>query len=383
MYHPNQSVLCSHCHITFRSHRSLKTHQQRRHSSTHSKLNPKLNTSLPNYSYISSYLVLAFSSKQFPVLAKNACEQQRLPLSSLSSKLYPCHVCPLSFPCARSLKCHLLNKHEQYEYEQCEKVLSDILVQVELNLRTVNDNNDDDNDIELAKLNLAKQASHFGLINKQLSKKFHSIKREQNQLIYPKCQHKNRTCANLCLKYLSSYGDLIQTYPYTIPKVPKGSPFTQGSIVSTVTSLNNIYSNDSLTTNDSNATNDLSNGRQKRKSNKNTDSSSSLSPIKKKPNSNVVITNSKSNRNNSNNKLNVKQQIEQTNKVLNKIFFVVFFNYLIKWFLNLRLMIQKLMQWNIHHMLQLLRQHRVYQEEYCRKIIIVSNGWAIINRTEI
>ncbi|CAF4546586.1 unnamed protein product, partial [Rotaria magnacalcarata] len=80
-----QSVLCSHCHITFRSHRSLKTHQQRRHSSIQIKSNFKNNPTLPNYSYLSSYLVLAFSSKQFPLIAKNACEQQRLPLSSLSS----------------------------------------------------------------------------------------------------------------------------------------------------------------------------------------------------------------------------------------------------------------------------------------------------------
>ncbi|CAF5068449.1 unnamed protein product, partial [Rotaria magnacalcarata] len=70
-------------------------------------------------------------------------------------------------------------KHEQYEYEHCEKVLSDIIVQVEFNLRTVNDNNnnnnnnnkndDDEIDIEEIKLILSQQAPSFGLINKQLS----------------------------------------------------------------------------------------------------------------------------------------------------------------------------------------------------------------------
>ncbi|CAF3737156.1 unnamed protein product [Rotaria magnacalcarata] len=331
MHHPRQSVLCSHCHITFRSHRSLKTHQQRRHSSIQIKSNFKNNPALPNYSYLSSYLVLAFSSKQFPLIAKNACEQQRLPLSSLSSKLYPCHLCSISFPCARTWKYHLLNKHEQYEYEHCEKVLSDIIVQVEFNLRTVNDNNnnnnnnkndDDEIDIEEIKLILSQQAPSFGLINKQLSKKFRTMKTEQNHLIFPKCQHENRTCANLCLKYLSSYSELIKNYPYTIAKIPKGNPFSQGSIVSIITSLNNIYSHEALPINDANTSNDLSNGRQKRKSNKNTDnsspppsSSSSSSPLKKKINLNLTITNSKSNRNNSNNKLTIKQQANQTTKI--------------------------------------------------------------------
>ncbi|CAF2317025.1 unnamed protein product [Rotaria sp. Silwood2] len=319
MYHPNQSILCSHCQITFHSHRSLKTHQQRRHSSIHTKLNSK-HLTLPNYSYISSYLVSAFSSKQFPIIAKIACEQQRLPLGYLSSKLYQCHLCLVSFPCLRTLKYHLLNKHEQYEYKTCEKMLSNLILQVEFNLRTVNDNiddddNDDNNNIEAIKLILAKQASYFGLIDKQLSKKFRSIKIEQNHFIYPKCQHKNRTCANLCLENLSSYSKLIENYPYTIPKLPKGSAFSQGSIVSKPSSINIIYSNDSLSTNDSNSSNDLSNGRQKRKSIKHTDSStSSSSPVKKKIFSNVTITNSKTNRINSNNKLNVKQQIEQTTK---------------------------------------------------------------------
>ncbi|CAF5016557.1 unnamed protein product, partial [Rotaria socialis] len=168
----------------------------------------------------------------------------------------------------------LLNKHEQYEYEHCEKVLSDIIVQVEFNLRTVNDNNnnnnnnkndDDENDIEEIKLILSQQASSFGLIDKQLSKKFRTMKTEQNHLIFPKCQHENRTCANLCLKYLSSYSELIKNYPYATAKIPKGNPFSQGSIVSIIPSLNNIYSHEALPINDANTSNDLSNGRQKRK----------------------------------------------------------------------------------------------------------------------
>jgi hypothetical protein len=320
MNHPNQSILCSLCNITFRSHRSLKTHQQRRHSS----IQPKINSNhllLPNYSYISSYLVLAFSSKQFPLIAKNACEQQRLPLGYLTSKLYQCHLCFISFPCSRTLKYHLLNKHEQYEYKICEEILENILEQIEFNLRTVNNNNDD---IEFMKLNLSKQASQFGLIKKQLSKKIRTIKTEQNHLIYPYCQHENRTCANLCLQYLSSYSKLIKNYSYTITTVPKGNPCAQGSIVSIVPTMNNIYANNSSSTNDSNVSNDLTNGRQKRKSIKYTDESSSPQ-LKKKSLSNVTTTttttNSKTSRTNSNNKVTInKQSIEQTTKVKNRCF---------------------------------------------------------------
>jgi hypothetical protein len=305
MHHPNQSILCSICNITFRSHRSLKTHQQRRHSSAQTKLNTNP-LSLPNYSYISSYLVLGFSSKQFPLIAKNACEQQRLPLGYLSSKLYQCHICLISFPCSRTLKYHLLNKHEEYEYKICETILSDLLGEVEYNLRTVNND-----EMELIKFDLAQQASQFGLVNKQLSKKIRSIKTKQNHLIYPYCQHEERTCANLCLQYLSSYSKLIKNYSYTITTVSKGNPFAQGSIVSSVPSMNNIYSNNSSAINESNGPNELTNGRQKRKSIKLIDDSSSPR-LKRKTVSNVT----KTNRTSSNNKGTVvKQQAEQLIKV--------------------------------------------------------------------
>jgi hypothetical protein len=304
MHHPNQSILCSICNITFRSHRSLKTHQQRRHSSVQTKTNSN-KLSLPNYSHISSYLVVAFSSKQFPLIAKNACEQQRLPLGNFSSKLYQCQHCLLSFPCSRTLKYHLLSKHEEYEYKICETLLSDLLGEVEYNLRTV-----DNDEIETMKLNLAQQASQFGLINKSLSTNIHSIQTKQNHLIHPYCQHEERTCANLCLQYVSTYSKLIKNYSYTITTVSKGNPFAQGSIVSTV---NNNHSNNSSSINESNGSNELTNGRQKRKSIKQTDDLSSPRS-KKKTTSNVT----RSNRTSSNNKTNVvKQQTEQTSKVEN------------------------------------------------------------------
>ena len=304
MHHPNQSILCSICNITFRSHRSLKTHQQRRHSSAQTKSN-STKLSLPNYSYISSYLVLAFSSKQFPLSAENACEQQRLPLGNFSSKLFQCQHCLISFPCSRTLKYHLLTKHEEYEYKICEELLSDMLGEVEYNLRTV-----DNDEIETIKFNLAQQASQFGLINKSVSKHVHSIKAKQNQLIFPYCQHEERTCANLCLQYVSTYSKLIKNYSYSITTVPKGNPFAQGSIVSTA---NPNHSNNSSSINEANGSNELTNGRQKRKSIKQTDDSSSAK-WNKKPISNVT----RSSRTSSNNKTNVvKQQAEQTIKVKN------------------------------------------------------------------
>ena len=219
MYHPNQSIVCTECNITFRSHRALKNHQQQH---LHSQ-------SIPNYNHISSYLVVPFSTEQFPLITKDACEHGRLPLGKFSSKLFQCHLCTLSFPCSNALKYHLLHQHEQYEYNLCQNILYEIVLQVEQNLRTVNN---DENDIESIKYLLSKQASNFGLKDKQLAEEVQSKKQEQNGFIYPKCQHQNRTCANLCLEHLSSYNKLIHNSSYNNSNLPKGNPFIHGSIVS-------------------------------------------------------------------------------------------------------------------------------------------------------
>ena len=298
MYHPNQSILCSICHITFRSHRSLKTHQQRRHSNQQTKYLTNQN-SLSNYSYLSSYLVLAFSSQQFPILAKIACEQQRLPLGDFSSKIFKCSSCSISFPCQRTLTYHVLDQHEQYQYKICQETISNLIKQIEYQQRTVT--NDIDDDIESIRFNLSQQASHFGLVNKQLNQQIQMYKTQQNQSIYPTCQHEKRTCANLCLKYLSKYEQLVRNYSYQIPIIPKGSAFSQGSIVS-VPSINTLFS---FKTNESHDS--PTNGRQKRKSFKQTDESTVQT--KRKSLSNVT-TNSRPTRTH-----NGKQQIEQTIKV--------------------------------------------------------------------
>jgi hypothetical protein len=227
MHHPNQSIFCSDCNITFRSHRARNNHQQRFHL-IHSE-------NLPNYNHISSYLVVAFSTQQFSLIAKNACEQGRLPLGQLTSKFFQCQFCYLSFPSSNALKSHLLNQHEQYEYNLCKNLLYEMIVQIEENLRTV-----ENEEIESMKFLLSKQASHFGLIDKQLAKESRSTKHENNRLIFPSCQHQNRTCANLCLKYLSSYHKLISNYPYKISTLPKGNPFAQGSIVSKLTNGSSV-----------------------------------------------------------------------------------------------------------------------------------------------
>ncbi|CAM4907691.1 unnamed protein product [Rotaria socialis] len=246
MSHSHKSIYCPDCNTKFRSHRALKNHQQRFHL-TYSQDN------LPDYSYISSYLVTAFSTQQFPFITKTACEQKRLPLGDLSSKLFQCHQCFLSFPCSRTLEYHLLNKHEQYEYNLCRNILYDIVLQVEQNL-TINVASSDDDSIESIKFLLSKQASSFGLIDKQLVKEYHRIKQEQYDCIFPSCQHENRTCANLCLEHLSSYNKLIKNYPYKIAITPKGTPFVHGSIVSKLvnkSTVNNspIISKESLNTN--------------------------------------------------------------------------------------------------------------------------------------
>lgn len=303
MHHPSQSILCSICHLTFRSHRSLKTHQQRRHSNQQTKSLTNHN-SLPNYSYLSSYLVLAFSSNQFPILAKIACEQHRLPLGDFSSTIFKCSSCSISFPCQRTLTYHVLDQHEQYQFKICQELISNLIERIEYNQRTVTDD-----DIDSIRYNLSRQASHFGLVNKRLANQIKTYKTEQNRLIYPVCQHEKRTCANLCLEHLSTYDQLVRNYSYKIPIIPKGSLFSQGSIVS-VPSINTIHSLNSLKTNDSNES--MSNSRQKRKNFKQNDELTVQ--IKRRSLSNVT-TSSRTNRTNANNKIvNGKQQTEHTIK---------------------------------------------------------------------
>ncbi len=230
MHHPNQSNICSDCKVTFRSHRALKNHQQRFHV-VHSE-------NLPNYSYISSSLVVAFSTEQFQLIAANACEQERFPLGEWTSKLFQCQYCQLSLPSSNALKFHLLRAHEQYEYHLCRNLLHAIIVQVEENLRTVSS---DDDEIESMKLLLAKRAAHLGLVDKQLARECRTMKAKHHRRIFPSCEHRNRTCANLCLEYLSPYQKLIRNYSYKIPTVPKGNPFAQGSIVSKLANGSSLH----------------------------------------------------------------------------------------------------------------------------------------------
>ncbi|CAF0751917.1 unnamed protein product [Didymodactylos carnosus] len=157
MHHPTLSVLCSQCNIVFKSHRSLKSHLHRHHSkhlyhhhsryrdlpeqSSLSRYNTRTAANitttftsldyLPNYSYITSYLIVAFSSKQFPIIAKLACEQKRLPLGVLTSKLYQCTQCSMSFPCSRTLRYHSVTHHDHSEARTCSNTLEYIISQLE------------------------------------------------------------------------------------------------------------------------------------------------------------------------------------------------------------------------------------------------------------
>lgn len=314
MHHPNQSVLCSICNLTFRSHRSLKTHQQRRHSAhqtvkNHGKTEP--NEILPDYSYVSSYLVLAFSSCQFPVVAKKACEEKRFPLGTFASRLYQCHFCQISFPCSRTLRFHLLDQHEHFEYDLCENLLNEIILSVEENSRTVDNHQEisNENDFQSISIEFAKQASFFGLQNKKLAQNSRLRKVEQNRLIFPSCPHQQRTCANLCLNQLSSYNKLIQNYNYSILTLPKGNPHGQGSIISYLSlSLTKptVHANNNAI---SNTTNEITNGRHKRRSFPQANGSTSNGAKRKS------ITNSSSTNNKTNRSHTIKSETDLINKM--------------------------------------------------------------------
>ena len=171
--------------------------------------------------------------------------KENFPLGELSSKLFQCHYCLISFSCSNSLKAHLLNQHEQYEYKICQTILYDIILEIEQNLRTV-----ENDEYQSMKYLLSKQTSDFGLIDKKLAEQIRLKKQEYNQQIFPKCQHSNRACANLCFNYLSSYQKLIKNYPYKILIIPKGNPFAQGSILSNgITSNTSIIAKESMNSN--------------------------------------------------------------------------------------------------------------------------------------
>lgn len=220
MQHPNQSIFCTECSLTFRSHRALKIHQQRFHglSSEHLFNNNRF-----------AYLVVPFSTEQFALITSHACEQNRLQLGEFSSKLFQCQVCSLSFPTFNALRYHRLYQHEQYQYDLCQTIIDEMIEQIEDNIRTVDSENQE---FQSMRSLLAQQASVFGLMNKQSARRIRTVKDQRYRLIFPSCEHPDRTCANLCLKNLSSYANLLRNYPYQIPCEPKGNPFAQGSIVS-------------------------------------------------------------------------------------------------------------------------------------------------------
>ena len=268
MYHPNQSIICSDCQMTFRSHRTLKSHQQRSHSSP-------IPTN-PDYNYISSYLVVAFSSFQFPVMCETACVEKRLPLGELSSKFFPCTICRLSFPCSRALKYHNLIKHQTTDDRIYKQILDQLIDRISLETNYRSD------EMESIQIALAQQASQFGLIRKDVAREKRQLTLLRNEQVYPKCSHTGRTCANLCLKFLPSFEQLIRTHTFQIPLVPKGNPFNQGSIISKLPMR--------LSTNEISSPKELVNGSPKRKAIKRANSSmsdiTSLTPAKKKSLSN-------------------------------------------------------------------------------------------------
>ena len=225
MSHSNQSIVCTECNLTFRSHRALKNHQQRFHGITFEQI-----CSNNNNNSVSSYLFQPFSTEQFASISSHACEQNRFPLGEFSSKLFSCQCCFVAFPTLNTLKYHQVHQHEHYQYELCRKILDEIILQIEENvLRTIES---DDREFQTMNIFLAKQAQHVGLVSKQYAEKSRAIRTEEHRRIFPSCEHPDRTCANLCLKNLSSYDELLRTYSYRIPMEPKGSPFAQGSIVS-------------------------------------------------------------------------------------------------------------------------------------------------------
>lgn len=214
MSHPTQSLLCNDCSSLFRTSRALKIHQQRFHSSTP--------LSFPNYNSLSSYLVVAFSSTEFPLICENACRQGHFPLGQFSSTFFRCSTCQISFPCSRTLIYHSFIQHEENRTEICRNLLEELIDEIESVSPMID---------EEIQWNFLIQAQHLQLKRKRSAIELRRWKEKFHQQIFPKCSHPGRTCANLCLDHLIPSDHFTRKFSSPIAQQPKGNPFSQGSIV--------------------------------------------------------------------------------------------------------------------------------------------------------
>ncbi|XP_060065656.1 ras-responsive element-binding protein 1-like [Ylistrum balloti] len=139
--HPNFSLKCNLCHITFHTLRSLSLHktlvhakaQQTDKEDDESKEDVKVATTAVIGFYDLSFV--DFSIKKFSLIAKSWCEQNARKSSSVYHH-FVCKECSKAFPCKGALKLHL-NTHSRAKTSQCPLCECDYMTTKELHMHMI------------------------------------------------------------------------------------------------------------------------------------------------------------------------------------------------------------------------------------------------------
>lgn len=139
--HPDFSLKCNLCHMTFHTLRSLSQHKMLVHAKAQStekeseecKDDIKEATTAVIGFYDLSFV--DFSIKKFRLIAKSWCEQNARKSSSVYHN-FVCKECSKAFPCKGALKLHL-NTHDRAKTSQCPLCECDYMTTKELHMHMI------------------------------------------------------------------------------------------------------------------------------------------------------------------------------------------------------------------------------------------------------
>ena len=134
--HPNYSIRCHVCNVTFHNQRTLRAHNAVIHGKADSRLasaasapNGSLHPAVPVGFHELTFA--DFSAAKFPLIAKQWCEDN-VRRSSSTFHHFECAACKKAFPCAESLELHVTTTHLRAKppttpivCDQCAVVLAD------------------------------------------------------------------------------------------------------------------------------------------------------------------------------------------------------------------------------------------------------------------
>ncbi|XP_033755463.1 ras-responsive element-binding protein 1-like isoform X2 [Pecten maximus] len=139
--HPNFSLKCNLCHMTFHTLRSLSLHKTLVHAKAQATEKEgeecKEDVQVATTAVIGFYDLsfVDFSIKKFSLIAKSWCEQNARKSSSVYHN-FVCKECSKAFPCKGALKLHL-NTHSRAKTSQCPLCECDYMTTKELHMHMI------------------------------------------------------------------------------------------------------------------------------------------------------------------------------------------------------------------------------------------------------